>query len=89
MARKQVFWNGQKAGFLERPENKFFRLQKAWRLVQVLSSSALLKEDSQMRSLQTEFRQALDSFNAERLHLLILFPLGKSVCAQRPSESST
>jgi len=23
----------RKAGFIERPENKFFRLQKAWRLV--------------------------------------------------------
>jgi len=32
-ARKQVFWKGLKAGFLERPENRFFRLQKAWRLV--------------------------------------------------------
>jgi len=32
-ARKQLFWKGQKAGFLERPENRFFRLQKAWQLV--------------------------------------------------------
>jgi len=79
MARKQVFWKGQKAGFLERPENSIYRLQKAWRLVQVLSLSALLEEDSQIRSLQAEFRQALDSFNTERLNLLILFPFGKSV----------
>jgi len=28
-----AFWNGQRAGFLERLENRFFRLQKAWRLV--------------------------------------------------------
>jgi len=83
--------------FLDRPESRFsgkarkqvFRLQKAWWLVEVLSRSALLEEDSQIRSLQTEFRQALDSFNTDRLHLLILFPLGKSVCSQRPSESST
>jgi len=30
---RSAFWNGQKAGFLERPENRFFRLQKALRLV--------------------------------------------------------
>jgi len=62
--------------FLKCPECRFFRLQKAWHLVQVLSRSDLLEEDSQIRSLQIEFRQALDSFNVERLHLLILVPLG-------------
>jgi len=30
---RSAFWNGQKAGFLKRLENIFFRLQKAWRLV--------------------------------------------------------
>jgi len=75
--------------FLELPESRFFRLQKAWRLVEVMSRSALEEEDSQIRSLQTEFRKALESFNTERLHLLILFPLVKSVCSQTPPKSST
>jgi len=34
-----------------------------------------------------KIQQGLDSFNTERIHLLIPFPLGKSVCSQRPCES--
>jgi len=83
--------------FLERPESRFSgkARKQVFQTPEGLAASisteptALLEEDSHIRSLQTDFRQALDSFNTERLHLLKLFPLEKSVCCQRPSESLT
>jgi len=85
--------------FLERPESRFSGKARK----QVFQTSEGLSAgigtepyrpsgggfSDQIRSLQTEFKQALDSFNTERLNLLILYPLGKSVCSQRLSESST
>jgi len=83
---------------LERPESRFSGkarkqvFQTPEGLAASISTKAIRFSGggfSDQISSDREFRQALDSFNTERLHLLILFPLRKSVCSQRPSESST